>query len=201
MNHLSQATNNLLMQMVMDLKNGYIRRCESLGMTPTEMQMLQSLTIEDLHYLGNSPVSVLTVHIHHSNLARILHQARLEQQRTQRIDRALMLGGSIEMMRYFFGLSSLEIAARRRIAGIEVRAGRGLVLTEAENRDLWQCWQAAAIAEADSAEGLDIMMDVAERNDVSLTSVWNAVREWQPEESARAEPATIRECNERIPTT
>ncbi|MDE1486585.1 DUF2857 domain-containing protein [Xenorhabdus bovienii] len=193
MNHLSQATNNLLMQMVMDLKNGYIRRCESLGMTPTEMQMLQSLTIEDLHYLGNSPVSVLTVHIHHSNLARILHQARLEQQRTQRIDRALMLGGSIEMMRYFFGLSSLEIAARRRIAGIEVRAGRGLVLTEAENRDLWQCWQAAAIAEADSAEGLDIMMDVAERNDVSLTSIWNAVREWQPEESAGTEPATLRE--------
>ncbi|MDE1491944.1 DUF2857 domain-containing protein [Xenorhabdus bovienii] len=193
MNHLSQATNNLLMQMVMDLKNGYIRRCESLGMTPTEMQMLQSLTIEDLHYLGNSPVSVLTVHIHHSNLARILHQARLEQQRTQRIDRALMLGGSIEMMRYFFGLSSLEIAARRRIAGIEVRAGRGLVLTEAENRDLWQCWQAAAIAEADSAEGLDIMMDVAERNDVSLTSIWNAVREWQPEESAGTEPVTLRE--------
>lgn len=130
MNHLSQATNNLLMQMVMDLKNGYIRRCESLGMTPTEMQMLQSLTIEDLHYLGNSPVSVLTVHIHHSNLARILHQARIEQQRMQRIDRALMLGGSIEMMRYFFGLSSLEIAARRRIAGIAVRAGRGLVLSD-----------------------------------------------------------------------
>ncbi|MBD2780532.1 DUF2857 domain-containing protein [Xenorhabdus szentirmaii] len=180
MNHLSQATNNLLMQMVMDLKNGYIRRCESLGMTPTEMQMLQSLTIEDLHYLSNSPVSVLTVHIHHSNLARILHQARIEQQRIQRIDRALMLGGSIEMMRFFFGLSSLEIAARRRIAGIAVRAGRGLGLSEAENRDLWQCWKDAEIAQADSAEGLDMMMDVAERNDVSLTSIWNAVREWYP---------------------
>ncbi|MEQ2024866.1 DUF2857 domain-containing protein [Xenorhabdus szentirmaii] len=192
MNHLSQATNHLLMQMVMDLKNGYIRRCESLGMTPTEMQMLQSLTIEDLHYLGNSPVSVLTVHIHHSNLARILHQARIEQQRTRRIDRALMLGGSIEMMRYFFGLSSLEIAARRRIAGIEVRAGRGLVLSEAENRDLWQCWQAAAIAETDSVEGLDMMMDVAERHDVSLTSVWNAVREWPPAGLAETE-STARE--------
>ncbi|PHM24306.1 DUF2857 domain-containing protein [Xenorhabdus innexi] len=189
MNHLSQATNNLLMQMVMDLKNGYIRRCESLGMTPTEMQMLQSLTIEDLHYLGNSPVSVLTVHIHHSNLARILQQARIEQQRMQRIDRALMLGGSIEMMRYFFGLSSLEIAARRRIAGIAVRAGRGLVLSEAENRDLWQCWQSAEIAQADSAEGLDMMMAVAERNDVSLTSVWNAVREWYPAGSADTGPA------------
>ncbi|CDG17078.1 DUF2857 domain-containing protein [Xenorhabdus doucetiae] len=192
MNHLSQATNSLLMQLVMDLKNGYIRRCESLGLAPSEMQMLQNLTLEDLHYLGNSPVSVLTVHIHHSNLARILHQARLEQQRTQRIDRALGLGGSIEMMRYFFGLSSLEIAARRRIAGIEVRAGRGLVLTEAENRDLWQRWQAAAVADADSAAGLDIMMDVAEQNDISLTSVWNAVKEWQQSASPGIEPATTK---------
>ncbi|MEQ1977524.1 STY4526/YPO1902 family pathogenicity island replication protein, partial [Xenorhabdus sp. SGI240] len=101
MNHLSQATNSLLMQLVMDLKNGYIRRCEALGLAPAEMLMLQSLTIEDLHYLGNSPVSVLSVYVHHANLVRILHQARIEQQRMKRIDRALELGGSIELMHYF----------------------------------------------------------------------------------------------------
>ncbi|MDE9493756.1 DUF2857 domain-containing protein [Xenorhabdus bovienii] len=179
MNHLSQATNSLLLQLVMDLKNGYIRRCEALGLAPSEMLMLQSLTIEDLHYLGNSPVSVLSVQIHHANLARILHQARIEQQRMQRIDRALALSGSIDLMHYFFGLSSLEVAARRRIAGIAVKSGRVSVLTEAENSDLWQRWQAAKIRDADSAEGLDIMMDVAEHHDISLTSVWNAVKEWQ----------------------
>ncbi|MBD2812130.1 DUF2857 domain-containing protein [Xenorhabdus sp. Vera] len=179
MNHLSQATNSLLLQLVMDLKNGYIRRCEALGLAPSEMLMLQSLTIEDLHYLGNSPVSVLSVQIHHANLARILHQARIEQQRIQRIDRALELSGSIDLMHYFFGLSSLEVAARRRIAGIAVKSGRVSVLTEVENSDLWQRWQAAKMRDADSAEGLDIMMDVAEHHDISLTSVWNAVKEWQ----------------------
>ncbi|MEQ1965271.1 DUF2857 domain-containing protein [Xenorhabdus khoisanae] len=179
MNHLSQATNNLLMQLVMDLKNGYIRRCEALGLAPNEMLMLQRLTIEDLHYLGNSPVSVLNVHIHHTNLARLLQQARVEQQRMKRIDRALELGGSIELMHYFFGLSSLEIAARRRIAGMTVRPGRGTPLTESENRELWQHWQAAGMPDADSAEGLDIMMGVAEQHGVSLTAVWRAVREWQ----------------------
>ncbi|MBD2822095.1 DUF2857 domain-containing protein [Xenorhabdus sp. 42] len=184
MNHLSQATNSLLLQLVMDLKNGYIRRCEALGLAPSEMLMLQSLTIEDLHYLGNSPVSVLSVQIHHANLARILHQARIEQQRMQRIDRALALSGSIDLMHYFFGLSSLEVAARRRIAGIAVKSGRVSVLTEEENSDLWQRWQAAKLRDADSAEGLDIMMDVAEHHDISLTSVWNAVKEWQQEEAS-----------------
>ncbi|MDC9606455.1 DUF2857 domain-containing protein [Xenorhabdus griffiniae] len=179
MNHLSQSTNSLLLQLVMDLKNGYIRRCEVLGLNPAEMLMLQRLTIEDLHYLGNSPVSVLSVHIHHTNLVRLLQQARIEQQRMKRIDRALELGGSIELMHYFFGLSSLEIAARRRIAGMAVRPGRGSPLTEDENRDLWQRWQAATVTDVDSAEGLDIMMAMAEHHAVSLTSVWRAVKDWQ----------------------
>ncbi|PHM24824.1 DUF2857 domain-containing protein [Xenorhabdus budapestensis] len=183
MNHLSQATNSLLMQLVMDLKNGYIRRCEALGLALGEMLMLQRLTIEDLHYLGNSPVSVLSVHIHHANLARILHQARIEQQRMQRIDRALELGGSIELMHYFFGLSSLEIAARRRIAGMTVRPGRNSPLTEAENQELWQRWQVAKIADADSAEGLDMMLEMAAHHQISLTAVWHAVKDWQQGEA------------------
>ncbi|MBD2794334.1 DUF2857 domain-containing protein, partial [Xenorhabdus szentirmaii] len=101
-----------------------------------------------------------------------------------RIDRALELSGSIDLMHYFFGLSSLEVAARRRIAGIAVKSGRVSVLTEEENSDLWQRWQAAKLRDADSAEGLDIMMDVAEHHDISLTSVWNAVKEWQQEEAS-----------------
>lgn len=91
-NSLSQATNSLLTQLVMELKSGYIRRCESLGLTTEEMQLLHGLTIEDLHYLMNSSVSVLTFQIHHENFSLMLQHARREQQRMQRIDRALALG-------------------------------------------------------------------------------------------------------------
>ncbi|WP_244566680.1 STY4526/YPO1902 family pathogenicity island replication protein, partial [Escherichia coli] len=61
-NSLSQATNGLLMQLVMDLRSGYLRRCESLGLAREEMQMLQGLTIEEIHYLSNSEVSVTGGH-------------------------------------------------------------------------------------------------------------------------------------------
>ena len=44
-NNLSQATNGLLMQLVMDLKSGYLRRCEALGLSREEMQIfLSSIT-------------------------------------------------------------------------------------------------------------------------------------------------------------
>ncbi|WP_410968715.1 STY4526/YPO1902 family pathogenicity island replication protein, partial [Salmonella sp. SAL4443] len=78
----------------------------------------------ELHYLANSEVSVVSVSIDHSNLVSMLQRARMEQKRMQRIDRALALGSSIELMQTFFGLSSTDVAARRRIAGIEARSGR-----------------------------------------------------------------------------
>ncbi len=55
--------------------------------------MLQGLSIEEIHYLSNSEVSVLRLDINHNNLVRMLQQARTEQKRLQRIDRALALGG------------------------------------------------------------------------------------------------------------
>lgn len=174
----SQSANNLLTQLVMDLKSGHIRRCESLGLKQEEMQLLQSLTIDDLHYISNSSVSVLQFNIHHENFYRLVQHARREQMRTQRIDRALSLGGSIELMQHMFGLSSLEVANRRRIAGIDVRPGRGVVLSEEESATLWQRWQLATVENIDSGEGLDVMMLAAEQMDVSLTAVWHAVRSW-----------------------
>ncbi len=99
------ATNALLTQLIMELKSGSIRRCEALGMTMEEIQALNRLSIEDLHYLISTPVSILTVCINHANLKMLMEQAQRERQRAQRIDRALALGGSIELMQRYFGLT------------------------------------------------------------------------------------------------
>ncbi|EPW1895391.1 DUF2857 domain-containing protein [Escherichia coli] len=177
-NNLSQATNGLLMQLVMDLKSGYLRRCEALGLSREEMQMLQGLSIEEIHYLSNSEVSVLRLDINHNNLVRMLQQARTEQKRLQRIDRALALGGSIELMAFYFGLSSVDVAARRRISGIDVRPGRGITLSDDENSVLWRLWQKAGINDVESVDGLDVMMLCAEQMNIPLTAIWHAVRGW-----------------------
>ncbi|EKF9507461.1 DUF2857 domain-containing protein [Escherichia coli] len=177
-NNLSQATNGLLMQLVMDLKSGYLRRCEALGLSREEMQMLQGLSIEEIHYLSNSEVSVLRLDINHNNLVRMLQQARTEQKRLQRIDRALALGGSIELMAFYFGLSSVDVAARRRISGIDVRPGRGISLSDDENSELWRLWQKAGINDVESVDGLDVMMLCAEQMNIPLTAIWHAVRGW-----------------------
>jgi hypothetical protein len=177
--HIAQATNSLLTQLVLDLKSGYLRRCESLGLDASQMQALLSLTLEDLHYLTSSQVSVMSFRIDYEMLARIQQQARLEQKRLESIDRALALGGSIELMQHYFGLSSAEVAARRRMAGITVRSGRGNVLSDEDSAQVWARWQKAGMAAVDTPDGLDVMMLTAEQLDISLTAVWHAVQGWQ----------------------
>ncbi|KMW72127.1 hypothetical protein TI10_16290 [Photorhabdus luminescens subsp. luminescens] len=187
MSQISQVTNALLTQLVMELKSGYLRRCESLGLMDEEMRMLHSLTVEDLHYLMNSPVSVLTLRIHHENFALMLQQARREQKRLQRLDQALMLGGSIELMQHYFGLTSVEVSSRRRMLGIEARQGRCLMLADKESAEVWRLWK-THVTDLDSADGLDVMMQAAEQLAVSLTAVWNAVRGWIEDEKNTVKP-------------
>lgn len=181
--NLSRAANGFLLDLVMELKNGFIRRCDKMGLTSEEIATLKDMTIEDIHYIINSEVSVLSFQINQDNLARLMTQAREEQTRKQRIDRALALGGSIKLMEHFFGLMSNDVAARRRIAGIKVRAGRGTVLSDKQSTELWEIWAAndnkALRSETD--EGLDLMLLAAEQMDISLTAVWNTVLRWESE--------------------
>lgn len=181
--NLSRAANGFLLDLVMELKNGFIRRCDKMGLTSEEIATLKDVTIEDIHYIVNSEVSVLSFHINQDNLARLMTQAREDQTRKQRIDRALALGGSIKLMEHFFGLMSNDVAALRRIAGIKVRAGRGTVLSEEQSTELWEIWAAndSQTLRSETDEGLDLMLLAAEQMDISLTAVWNTVLKWESE--------------------
>ncbi|WP_411913708.1 DUF2857 domain-containing protein [Yersinia enterocolitica] len=180
---LSQATNAILTHLLMELKSGNIRRCESLGMTIEEIRQLSQLTVDDLHYLMQSSVSILNLSINHDNFWIIVQQARTEQKRMQRIDLALALGGSIELMQAYFGLTAAEVSARRRLKGIDTRQGRTQAPNEEEDVGIWQQWKASDLTTPDSHDALDVMMLAAEKHHVSLTAVWSRVRIWCREAS------------------
>lgn len=184
--NLSQATNAILTHLLMELKSGNIRRCESLGMTIEEVRQLSRLTVDDLHYLMQSSVSVLNLSINHDNFWIIVNQSRTEQKRLQRIDRALALGGSIELMQNYFGLSAAEVSSRRRLNGIDTRQGRTQAPDEKADAGIWVQWNASGLTDPDSHQALDVMMLAAEEHDVSLTAVWTIVNRWCREASRKS---------------
>lgn len=185
--NLSQATISILTHLLLELKGGNVRRCEALGMSIEEIRELSQLSLDDLHYLMQSHVSVLDFTINHDNFWLMVNQARNEQKKVLMIDRALVLGGSMEMMDKYFGLSPSEVSARRRLLGIETRQGRTLSPSEDEDAALWEHWHRSGIKSPDSHTALEVMMLGAEQLGISLTAVWTRVRQWC-EEAERSTP-------------
>ncbi|EOS93142.1 DUF2857 domain-containing protein [Erwinia tracheiphila] len=190
--NLSQATTTILSSLLMDVKNGNIRRCESLGMSVDEIRALSQLSLDDLHYLSQSHVSVLDVTINHENFRLMLNQARNEQKRMLMIDRALELGGSMDLMDKYFGMSPSEVSARRRLMGIETRQGRTQSLTEPQDTALWAEWKVAGLTSPDSHQALEAMMLAAEQYSLSLTAVWTRVSQWCREVNISRKPDASR---------
>ncbi|MEH4661196.1 MULTISPECIES: DUF2857 domain-containing protein [Enterobacteriaceae] len=176
--NLPQATITILSALLMDVKAGNVRRCESIGMSLEEIRALSQLSIDELHYLNQSHVSVLDFQINHDNFWLMLTQARNEAKRLMMIDRALELGGSMDLLDKYFGLSPTEVSARRRLIGIETRQGRTQSLTEQEDNAVWTHWKASGLDSPDSHQALEVMMLAAEQQDVSLTAVWTKVCVW-----------------------
>ncbi|HIE9550292.1 TPA: DUF2857 domain-containing protein [Klebsiella variicola subsp. variicola] len=166
----------VLTHIVQALKEGQIRYCESLGFSPQELCELTRLTADDILFLSNSAVQFITTHIDHEMLGRML--ARMEQ---ERLEQALSLGASIEFINHYFGFFTPEVCARRRLIGLFVRQGRNNAPDEQMETLVWNEWQKTGVNKLDSPEALAAMMAMAREHDLSLTVIWNLLRQWTQE--------------------
>ncbi|VFS81230.1 Protein of uncharacterised function (DUF2857) [Salmonella enterica subsp. diarizonae] len=113
----------VLSQVIQALKDGNVRYCEALGFDREELNELNALTFEELMHLGNTSAQFLKITINHDVLRKMLVQVRQEQKFQQLVGQAVQLGGSIALISHYFGISTAEISARRRLMGIHVRQG------------------------------------------------------------------------------
>ncbi|WP_267443387.1 DUF2857 domain-containing protein [Erwinia psidii] len=169
------------------LKEGNIRHCEALGFTYDELNAFNELSLDELFAISRTSAQFMTVTIHHEVLRQILAQAKQEITLQQRIRQAIKLGGSIELLNQFFGLSSGEVSARRRLMGIVVSQGRTQIPEEKTDTIIWRKWQKIRPENLNSMDALDAMMRITEelRNspdistdsseNLSLTIVWNRI--------------------------
>ncbi|KAA8995868.1 MULTISPECIES: DUF2857 domain-containing protein [Pectobacteriaceae] len=172
------------------LKEGNIRYCEALGFTYDEMNAINQLSLDELFIVSRASAQFMNVTIQHEVLRQILAQSRQEVLLQQQINRAICLGGSIELLNQYFGLSSNEISARRRLLGISISQGRTQIPDEDTDAEIWVRWQKRRPENIDSLNALDIMMQVTEElssqdEGPSLTVVWNRITLCEKEASDR----------------
>lgn len=174
------------------LKEGNIRHCEALGFTYDELNAINALSLDELFVLSRASAQFMNVTVNHENLRQILAQARQELLLQSRIHRAIQLGGSIELLNNFFGLSSGEISARRRLQGISLPQGRTQIPDEDIDARIWRRWEQLRPANLYSMDALDAMLRITEEmqspehpgshpDELTLTVVWNRIMQCEKE--------------------
>lgn len=189
---MSDPINHAIIRQVMThLRSGNIRRCLELGFRHEELNVLSQMSVESTAHLLNMTVPFITISIDHEMLARSFERVMAENERQTLIQRAINHGASIHMMMTYFGVSSEEVSARRRIMGLNVKAGRIPQPGEQDSARAWHRWKSltenAGIdpGDFDSLAGLDLMILLAEETRLSLAAIWDLLKAWYPQGAVR----------------
>ena len=162
------------------LKEGNIRYCESLGFTFDEINALDQLSLDELFIVSRATAPFVSITVRHDVLHHLLAQARQEYRNQQVINRAIRLGGSIALLKHYFGLTSNEVCLRRRLLGVSVPYGRTPEPDEKTDAAIWLQWQQRRVENLESPAALIAMMQVTESlmpkpEGLSLTTVWKRI--------------------------
>ncbi|KGA35281.1 DUF2857 domain-containing protein [Pectobacterium brasiliense] len=162
------------------LKEGNFRYCETLGFTFDELNALNQLSLDELFIVSRASAQFMSITVHHDVLQQILTLSHQEAQRQRQINRAIRLGGSIALLNHFFGLTSNEVCARRRLLGVTIPYGRTPIPDEDIDAEIWLSWKKNRSENLDTPDALETMMQVTEslssrEKGPSLTAVWNRI--------------------------
>lgn len=162
------------------LKEGNFRYCETLGFTFDELNALNQLSLDELFIVSRASAQFMSITVRHDVLQQILTLSHQEAQRQQQINRAVRLGGSIALLNHFFGLTSNEVCARRRLLGVTIPYGRTPIPDEDIDAEIWLSWKKNRFENLDTPDALEAMMQVTEslsssEKRLSLTAVWNRI--------------------------
>ena len=174
---LNQA---VVAQALHDLRNGQLRRCQSMGFSERELDVLKQPALVSL--LANAQVPWCSVTVNTTVLWRLVSQMHDIEQEIATIDRMLRLGASTEMVSKFYGLTNQEVALRRDIICLPKRRGRHPVLSEEQEMALWKQWKAGitkrGIALDDDSTMLELTIDLAEALALPMSVIWAAIASW-----------------------
>lgn len=180
MTMFSNLNQVVLNEILINLQEGNINVCRNYGFSKQELQEIEKLSTEEIYDLANSKANFARVEINHDTFWRLVATARINSQERRLIDRALLLGGSIQMLNSYFGLTTAKVSSRRSLLGKQEPMGRKPAASEEEEKLIWDLWQThkTDCQTIESAEGLELLILIAEETGINLTEIWKLVSQW-----------------------
>ena len=84
------------------------------------------------------------------------------------------------MLNSYFGLTTAKVSSRRSLLGKQEPMGRKPAASEEEEKLIWDLWQThkTNCQTIESAEGLELLILIAEETGINLTEIWKLVSQW-----------------------
>lgn len=187
---LSSINRLILTSTLTAIQAGDFSFCYKMGFTQNEISKLATISADELIILCRMSSQFMRYAIDHDKLVALLNTTAQEASRQSLINQAIILGGSIALLHHFFGLTSNEVCARRRLLAVNVPSGRTPTPDEVIDTEIWQHWKLACISPADSLEGLSAMLLITEslshhKHAPTLTAVWNRITLFEEMQNTR----------------
>ena len=98
MSMFSNLNQVVLNEILVNLQEGNINVCRNYGFSKQELQEIEKLSTEEFYEPANTKAPFAKVEINHDAFWRLVARVRMSSQERRLIDRALMLGASIQML-------------------------------------------------------------------------------------------------------
>lgn len=133
------------------LQEGDLNAVSELGLTPDQITTVSGMTVEELQELIRLGHLFLDLQIDTDRFDQLVDRARDEVQSRQTRDQLLRHQADARMMEALYGMTTTDVARRRRVLGLAPQPGRPRSPSPEQEQAIWDAWRSTP-AELSEAE-------------------------------------------------
>ena len=174
-NHHSELIFNVLRYATRTLQQGDESALLVMGFEPEDVRAMEDLTVKHLQRLSELGANFMDFRIDHDSLRKVVKRLKDERDIENLKDELMRAGAPQAFMHHYWGMTSRDCSARRRVLGIVTPVGRPLRLSDEELEQLWDTWVSLDTIDDERRQYLEL----AQRSGHSLTVIWPVVQGWK----------------------
>ncbi|WP_018948408.1 DUF2857 domain-containing protein [Thioalkalivibrio sp. ALMg11] len=175
MSSTTDLTLHVLRYAMSRLQDADMNALSVLGLTPDQASTLADMTFDELVEISRLGHLFIDLQIDADRFDQLLERARDEVQSRQVQDELLRHQADARMMEALFGMTTTDVARRRRVLGLPSQPGRPRSPTSEQAQAMWDAWRAAPKDLPDP----DRYLHVARSTGASASAVYRLVAECQ----------------------
>jgi hypothetical protein len=151
---------------------------------PREVDALTDVALGDIQRMASLRAHCLRIELNRGLFWPLIEHLRRQRTGDTLLNDLIDADASLDMVRAFYGVGSLEYSKIRQWRGLSEGIGRPRQPTEPETHAVWKVWKQRVRASGTVGLPADDYLRIQRETAVSLRLIWNLTREWAEDDDA-----------------